>query len=75
MDFQSIIEVTSDNWPDVVNRIDWRHPEVVDRTGNRFLQDVDGGAMYSIPIDVWYERNAYRMVWRRFVAKTAQKAN
>jgi hypothetical protein len=65
MDLNNVVRVTPDNWVDVVNRINWRQPETVDRSGNRILTDVNGMTAYQIPFDVWYEKKAYNKMWRK----------
>ena len=65
MDQNDVVRVTPDNWLDVVNRINWRQPENVDRSGNRILTDLSGMVAYHIPFDVWYEKKAYNKLWRK----------
>lgn len=66
MNGQPTIKVTSENWTDAVDHINWRQPEVVDRAGNRVLYDLDGQIVYCIPFDVWYETKAYNRLWRKY---------
>ena len=66
MEPRTMVQVTTDNWSEIVDMINWRQMETVDRSGNRILKDTSGLTAYCIPFDVWYETRAYNKIWRRF---------
>ncbi len=75
MENRSNVRVTTDTWFEVVNKIDWRQPEVVDHNGNRIVCDINGHTHYHIPFDVWYDTGAYEKPWRRFMERTGRPSS